>query len=873
MKTALVICDNHMDITWRRCFEDHFRYKGTVVRPYAQIEGALFDSWIDIAGRSGCKYAVEQSMTVKEYLKRNPDKRERFQKLVSEGKIELLGGGETIIDYNMASGESIVRNHMYSILYYLREFGARPNVGCATDTFGLSAQMPQIFRKFGYDNLAIYSRVFQDAKPFWRGLNGDLIYIQSDYDEAPRVQCYDYRKYTPCLACLGEGCPACGGTGIDYSTRVGIDGGENLSGPAKTVEGCFEEMSRADAEFFMLQFFTEEAVESGRFPEILAEMSEKYGIAVEYVTHHEFMEKFGKPRLELLNAGAVPDGLVNDFTESKVISPGCYVTRSRIKQVNRELEDLLLSGEKFAVFARDYGLDYPGKKIGRLWNMMSFLQFHDAITATHTDAGFQELMTLARDIRLGAYQIYGEAARRIERHVTVDPKPGYRPFIIFNPLNWDYENNVFTACLTADLDEEIPGVEILDGCGKKADVLSFSETENKADKTLRVRFIGLSVPETGYAVFYWKALDAPPAALSDKTGDGYIENEFYTVRFDKKGIREIFDKELGEAIMTCGAADLVVEEDYGSPWETMARPDFSEALCRRPGATVAAFGGGAESRVVIQGSYTKTNRKIYKLDWTQTVTLYKGVRKVFITTDADWDTAQTRLKVMFPLGFKTPGDEAYYDVPYGVLKRPAYRPAYGTHSVANGDWPAINFMSAYNAEKDYCVTLLNRGLASNRLANGVMTLALMRSPEVPVFTFDFDGAHDRGPHRFEYAVASSKGGIAASRAAQEGAEFNTAPFSCGAECKQGSLPMRHSFIQNENKDIIITAVKQAEKGDDVIVRLYEPYGNPASDRITGLGGPGGTDFRETDFLETENAEADAIRLGAHEIKSYRYPSR
>ena len=147
MKKAYVICDNHLDPLWRRCFENHFYYHGNVVRPYAQIEEALFERWLAIVAASDCKYSIEQSLTVKKYLDRNPDRFELFKQLVQQGKLELLGAGETIIDYNMINGEAIVRNHIYSIMWYQELFGRIPDVGTSTDTFGLSAQLPQIYRQ------------------------------------------------------------------------------------------------------------------------------------------------------------------------------------------------------------------------------------------------------------------------------------------------------------------------------------------------------------------------------------------------------------------------------------------------------------------------------------------------------------------------------------------------------------------------------------------------------------------------------------------------------------------------------------------------------------------------------------------------------
>jgi len=125
MKKVYIIARNHMDPSWLRCFTDHFRHAqtGDIVRPYSDIEETQILEYMDFAEEYGVKYQIEQSLVVKKFLERNPEQRERFKELVKRGLLELAGGGEAVIDYNLTQGESWARNHLYSRKYYKKEFG------------------------------------------------------------------------------------------------------------------------------------------------------------------------------------------------------------------------------------------------------------------------------------------------------------------------------------------------------------------------------------------------------------------------------------------------------------------------------------------------------------------------------------------------------------------------------------------------------------------------------------------------------------------------------------------------------------------------------------------------------------------------------
>ncbi len=68
---------------------------------------------------------------------------------VREGRFVPVGGTWVEPDCNLPSGESLVRQFLYGQRFFEREFGARASIFWLPDTFGYSAQLPQICRGAG----------------------------------------------------------------------------------------------------------------------------------------------------------------------------------------------------------------------------------------------------------------------------------------------------------------------------------------------------------------------------------------------------------------------------------------------------------------------------------------------------------------------------------------------------------------------------------------------------------------------------------------------------------------------------------------------------------------------------------------------------
>lgn len=139
-----------------------------------------------------------QSVMLDDFIEFAPKWRERVESLVRRGALRV-GPWYTQTDLLLVHGESIIRNLYYGMKKAL-EYGDVMKVGYAPDTFGHSAQMPQIYSQFGIDSTFFwrgYSELKAEKSDFlWKGIDGSVIfgvnlatgyqgakYLESDKDE------------------------------------------------------------------------------------------------------------------------------------------------------------------------------------------------------------------------------------------------------------------------------------------------------------------------------------------------------------------------------------------------------------------------------------------------------------------------------------------------------------------------------------------------------------------------------------------------------------------------------------------------------------------------------------------------------------------
>jgi len=130
-KLVLIVPSYHMDIVWRRPPEEQ------VALREQQLDAAL-----DLlAKRPEFCFEFDQAIIIREYLERNPRRLKEIRRYVQEGRVEITGGGESIPDNNLVSGEGLVRNLLYGRLWFEETLGATPTVANYDDAFGQTFQL------------------------------------------------------------------------------------------------------------------------------------------------------------------------------------------------------------------------------------------------------------------------------------------------------------------------------------------------------------------------------------------------------------------------------------------------------------------------------------------------------------------------------------------------------------------------------------------------------------------------------------------------------------------------------------------------------------------------------------------------------------
>ena len=826
-KPVFVIQHNHFDPTWRRCFDRTFDFQGKRYRSYADVEEHVINLWLENA-KKGVGFSEGQSVVFRKYLERNPERYEEMQELVDRGIIDLTAAGETVSDTNMPSGETLLRNLILGQRYFEETFGVIPTVGWLEDAFGQSAQIPQMFRGIEC-KLAMrlcYKHVVGD---YWKGLDGSVLYI----GDAPLVHgaCHCIKR-GPCPDCNGVGCDTCSGTGF-------ADQG-NL--PDDMVAACLGANCDAADPCGIFIVGGEEAVPNLRLAELVKEAKDKYGTNYQFGGYNDM----AKCMSDIIDRVDDPNVTVSPEVEGNPSMTGCYVSRIKIKQETRRVENLINAAERWATVAHLMGAEYPLECLTEAWRIITFIGFHDALTCSHIDQAYFELLDMIAEAEHEASHILEDSLDFIEQSIESDPDNEY--LMLYNSESWDRSEPV-TVVLTGI--QGCPAVK--DTQGNDIDILDISaEGEN-----VTITFNSPQIPALGYSAIEIIPDVKPLDHGAITSGPGEVENEFFKITVSNKGIESIIDKRTNQELLDASkylANELVLEEDKGHPWGATQNASFEEGLAQYT-TGVKIRRAENTSEITLTGQYKGTDENVKILTWRQSVKIYKGIDRIDFGTQIDWDTAHRRIRVAFPTNIKT--DEATYSIPYGSLKRSKYEPDATNAPFNNGDWPTVNWIDVYNEKANQGIALVNTGTPSHKVLDGVIFMSLLRSPADPWYLnepeyyecLDSDGARDTGRHEFTYSLIPHSGDHNTASIEKRGIEINN-PLVIRqlAYSGEGDLNLTHSFINFDATDnVIVTAIKKAERDDSVIVRLSETAGEQGEASISIEGA--GESISTVNFLE------------------------
>jgi alpha-mannosidase len=195
----------------------------------------------------------------------------------------------------------------------------------------------------------------------------------------------------------------------------------------------------------------------------------------------------------------------------------------------------------------------------------------------------------------------------------------------------------------------------------------------------------------------------------------------------------------------------------------------------------------------------------------QVVRLDACSQRLEFHTAVDWHESHTLLKACYPLDVRAP--YATYEMPFGYAERPTH---YST-SFDRAKYEVPGHRFADLSEHGFGAAVLTDSKYGYSCYGGDLRVSLLRSPKSP------DPEADMGRHEFAYALYPHADGWRGGGVLREAALFN-APLRGAADGPE------QPFARVEG-DLILDTIKRAEDSDDVVLRLYEPYGGRGAARI------------------------------------------
>lgn len=819
-----------------------------------------------------------QTMPVQDYLEVYPEKKEKFQKYVREGRI-AIGPWFCLPDEFSVSGESLIRNLLLGHKIG-KEMGGVSKTGYSPFGWGQISQLPQIYSGFGINFASFYRGLNTYVAPrsefFWEGADGTRIYA-SRLATRPRYNVW-YCVHRPVYF------------NADCNNRVFKWDGSN--GVFKFIDGARNGMDMQYTHPFY-RYFTENVEKGGR--QCVEEQDGEWTTAHRFwsESHDSSCPDAREVRLVKDLNDALPDcdvffSTIKDFENSVIqnfdpkstllkgemrapstaesVSPLLgWVTSARmyIKQANFNAEkELTLYAEPLAVFAAFCGANYPKNFIALSYNYLLQNHGHDSIGGCSRDVVADDVMSrfkqsreisncvyerayidVAGDIKLEGFEeedsaivVYNPAPFKrsevVEAYVELRPRP-------------DIASDKIQTFRIYDGDTLLPYQFICSNRNNAQVVQNMNDSPNIIPtEQYSVRFFVSDIPAMGYKTLRVVSLKKNDRATTPETmltSPRSMENKYVAVTINSNGTFDVTNKETGKAYK--GLGFFKDSSEIANPWEhiTVEQEEVFTTLTETPRISIyrngkyeTAFKICYEWMLPESRSADDKTRSSHLLPLSieNIITLKKDSKYVEITTNLNNRCEDHYLQVGFPTDIFT--DSVYAQGQFDVVKRQIAKLDYSMYDEPPMTEHPMNSFVTMSDGKDG-VAILNNGLKAYEVddidVNRTMYITLFRAFPLRICVCSYQdysqsdkGSQCLGKHTYKYAFYPYAGDHEKANVWQESEKFTLDLSIAQIAYKAGGKnPMTHSFVELKDENLNISAVKQSEDEEGYVVRLFN-YG-------------------------------------------------
>ncbi|XP_021584216.3 alpha-mannosidase 2C1 isoform X9 [Ictidomys tridecemlineatus] len=317
----------------------------------------------------------------------------QLQEFACRGQFVPVGGTWVEMDGNLPSGEAMVRQFLQGQNFFLQEFGKMCSEFWLPDTFGYSAQLPQIMRGCGITRFLTQKlswnlvNSFPHHSFFWEGLDGSRVLVHFPPGDSYGMQGSVEEVLKTVTNNRDKG-------RTNHSAFL-FGFGDGGGGPTQTMLDRLKRLGNTD----------------------------------------------GLPRVQLSSPGQLFKALESDSEQLCTwvgelfleLHNGTYTTHAQIKKGNRECERILHDVELLSslALARSAQFLYPAAQLQHLWRLLLLNQFHDVVTGSCIQLVAEDAMSHYEDIRSHGNTLLSAAAAAL-----CAGEPGPEGLLIVNTLPW-----------------------------------------------------------------------------------------------------------------------------------------------------------------------------------------------------------------------------------------------------------------------------------------------------------------------------------------------------------------------------------------------------------------------------------------------------
>ncbi|GMQ57547.1 mannosylglycerate hydrolase [Vallitalea sediminicola] len=601
-----------------------------------------------------------QVSIIDDYIKYYPEDEELIKELVSTERL-IIGPWYTQSDLMVIGGESIVRNLYYG-MNRAKELGNTMLVGYVPDSFGQSAQMPQIYNAFNI-NKCVFRRgksekQIDKAEFYWEGPGGSKVFTHNI---------------------------------IDYGNMI------NPPGERDEIREYFnnkleELLPFATSNHILLMNGQDQRPIRRDLLEIIDKAKEQ-GLDVEINNLYNTLEALES---EGIKNGNIPT-YQGEFTfgQKSRVHKSIFSTRADLKILNNKTENKLVNIiEPMCTIAYSLGIRYNHKAIEEMWKLMFENAAHDSIGMCNSDTVNKDIEGRFKRVNDLADNLFEIVARLIGQSI---PEEDVFQFQVYNYLPYKRSEIIKVRLFTPGTNFEVvdsQGVEqkhyiinskdvtekihndSLDEIGVNGEYNPNWVKENvkiyETEMYLQVK----DVESMGYKTLYFKELEKTVESNIADT-ENIIENEFIKIKVSNKDGIAIIDKGTKNEIK-----GFFVIEDSGDDGDTYdySEPRKDKYYYTNPSDILDLT---IERSSLVQKASYNMKMKMPKnlisrekdilnseLDVKVEMIIKTGERKVDIDITIDNKAIEHRMRVLFKTDIESKVSIA--DQQFGSIKRPTY---------------------------------------------------------------------------------------------------------------------------------------------------------------------------------------------------------